>query len=65
MAFVCLADFNDKIEVVFFGDVFEKYKDILEPENCIACRGRISYRQGEANLIAEQIKKLEIKQKDN
>lgn len=65
MAFVRMADFNDKIEVVFFGDVFDKFRDTLEPESCIACRGRISYRQGEANLLAEQVKKLEVKQKDN
>ena len=58
MAFVKLSDLTDKIEMVCFPDNFEKNKELLEMDICVACRGKISRRNGEPNLILEKIKKL-------
>ena len=63
MAFVRLADFTGSIETVIFPKIFAKYEEILKPESCIAIKGRKSMRNGEINLVAEDIQKLEIKKK--
>jgi DNA polymerase III subunit alpha len=59
MAFARISDFSDSIEVVIFTKTFDQFKDLLRPENCLAIRGRLSLRNGEASLVAEAIKELE------
>jgi DNA polymerase-3 subunit alpha len=58
MAFVRLADFTGAIEVVVFSDAYAKFRELLVPEKCIAIRGRLSIREGEATVVAEAIKPL-------
>ena len=58
MAFVRLADLTSPLEVVFFPKVFKDFKALLEPERCIAVKGRISNRNGTISLIAEAVKEL-------
>ncbi len=58
MAFVRLADFSGPIEVVFFPRVFNDCKALLEPERCIAVKGRLSGRNGGISFIAEAVKEL-------
>lgn len=58
MAFVRLSDFTDEIEIVFFTNLFNQQKDILQPEKCLAVRGRLSRRNGDPSLIAEAVKVL-------
>lgn len=61
MAFVRLADFTGTIETVVFPKIFAKHEELLQPESCVAIKGRKSMRNGEVNLVAEEIKKLEVK----
>ena len=58
MAFLRIADFSGNIETVIFPKLYAKYKDILQSENCIGIKGRISKRNGETSIIAEAIKEL-------
>ena len=58
MAFFKLADFTDRIEVVAFSRSYEKYKELLVPEKCLAVRGQLSFRNGEPSIILESAKEL-------
>ena len=58
MAFARIADYNGSIEVVVFPKVFTLYQDLLEPQKCIAVKGRMSGRNGEKSVIVEAIKAL-------
>jgi DNA polymerase-3 subunit alpha len=58
MAFFKLADFTDRIEVVAFSRQYEQYKELLVAEKCIAIRGQLSLRNGEASIVLESAKEL-------
>lgn len=58
MAFVKISDLTDKIEVVVFPKTFEKYKEFLISEKCIAIKGKLSDRNGEFSILADAIKEL-------
>lgn len=58
MAFIRIADLEDKIEVVVFSRVFEQFKHLLEPERMIALRGRLSFRNDEPSIVVETLKEL-------
>jgi len=58
MAFVRLVDMEDTLETVVFSDRLEKFKDLLQVDNCVACRGKINYRNNEPSLIIDAIKLL-------
>jgi len=61
MAFVRIADFSGNIETVIFPKLYAKYKDIIRPESCIGIKGRMSGRNGEVSIVAEDIKNLQDK----
>ncbi|MAZ40711.1 DNA polymerase III subunit alpha [bacterium] len=58
MAFVRMADFDTAIEVVFFPSSYQKFKEHLVPDMCVAIKGRISNRNQEKSMVAEAIKLL-------
>ncbi|TSC57596.1 MAG: DNA polymerase III subunit alpha, partial [Parcubacteria group bacterium Greene0416_79] len=58
MAFVRLADLSSSIEVVVFPAAYQKFKNLLAPETCIAIKGRFSTRNDTPSLIAEKAKEL-------
>ena len=58
MYFLRLADFSGSIETVIFPKTAEKYKDFIIPEKCIAIKGRMSFRNGQASVLAEAVKAL-------
>lgn len=58
MAFIKIADTSGSIEAVVFPKDFVLYKDILQPEKCIALKGRLSNRNGELSLVTEALKAL-------
>jgi len=58
MVFVQVADFTGSTDVVIFPKVFEEFRTLIAPENCIAIKGRVSKRKGETSFIAEKIKAL-------
>lgn len=56
MAFVKIVDFVDSMEIVFFPEKYQAYKNILEESKCIALRGSLSERNGEVSLLADRVK---------
>lgn len=58
MAFVKVSDFDTSIEVVFFPSSYQKFKEHLVPDLCVAIKGRISNRNQEKSMIGEAIKPL-------
>lgn len=58
MVFMRLADFTGVIEVAIFPRVLNDYRTFVEPDACIAIKGKVSKRKGETSFIAEKIKAL-------
>lgn len=58
MAFVRVADYDGNIEAVVFPKIYLQYADLLQPQKCIALKGRFSGRNGEKSLIVEAVKAL-------
>lgn len=58
MAFLKMADQEDRIEVVVFPKVFEQFKSLLEKDKCLSVKGKISERNGEISLLADAVKEL-------
>lgn len=58
MAFGKLADFDGRIEIVFFPSILDKFRAIIANDKCIAIRGKISRRNGEPSVIVDSLKEL-------
>ena len=58
MCFAKLTDFNDSIELVIFSRTFAECRELLEPEKCVAIKGKLSLRNGEPSLVVEGMKEL-------
>ena len=56
MAFVKIADYDGSIEVVFFPKLFVTVQNIIKPDVCLLIKGKISVRNGEKSIIADQAK---------
>jgi len=61
MAFFKISDFTDSIEVVVFPRVLKENITLLSEGTCVALKGRISERNGEASFVADKVKSLDIK----
>ena len=59
MAFIKITDKSGSMEAVAFPKTFEKYKDILVADTCIAIKGKITERNGAMSVLAEIIKKVQ------
>ncbi|MFA6338808.1 MAG: DNA polymerase III subunit alpha [Candidatus Paceibacterota bacterium] len=59
MAFIKVADFTGNMEVVVFPKTFTEFAEMLNPETCIAVKGRLSAKNGTLSLLAEKFKKLD------
>ena len=58
MAFFTLSDFTGSLDGVVFPNAFDEYKSFLEPDQCVALKGRISDRNGELSFVVDAIKML-------
>jgi len=58
MVFVKIADLNDSIEVVVFPRIYQEFKDLFSPEQCIVVMGTVSKRNGGTSVIAEKARSL-------
>jgi len=62
MAFIRLADQKDAIESVAFPEVYQKYRLLLQPGQCVAIKGKLSMRNDEPSLLLDKIKSLDSNQ---
>jgi DNA polymerase III subunit alpha len=58
MAFIKITDFDGSLEAVVFPKHFAANRAMLQPESCIALKGRLNNRNGELSLVAEAFKAL-------
>ncbi len=58
MVFMKLTDLSGTIEIAVFPRVLTEFKQFVEPNLCIAVKGKVSKRKGETSFIAEKIKAL-------
>lgn len=58
MAFLKLSDFSDAVEVVVFPKTLSESQSLLVAGNCIAMKGRLSERSGEASFVVDKVKAL-------
>lgn len=58
MVFMRLADLSGVIEVAIFPKILSEYRSFVQPDACIAIKGKVSKRKGETSFIAEKIKAL-------
>ena len=58
MVFMRLTDLSGTVEVAIFPRVLTEFRQFIEPEACIAIKGKVSKRKGETSFIAEKIKAL-------
>lgn len=62
MAFIKLADFSDTIEAVAFPKTYAEHKLLLNPDTCVAFKGKISLRNGEVSILIDRAKRLEARE---
>ena len=58
MAFMRLSDFSGSLEVVVFPKIYEEFIDLIQEEKCIMIKGKISKRNDDTSLIAENMREL-------
>ncbi|MBI1974494.1 MAG: DNA polymerase III subunit alpha [Candidatus Zambryskibacteria bacterium] len=58
MVFMRLSDFSGAVEVAIFPRVLSEFRAFVQPDACIAIKGRVSRRSGVISFIAEKIKAL-------
>lgn len=58
MAFITIADMTDRIEGVIFPKAYAKYQQLLNDEVILAFKVKINERNGERNVIIEDVKKM-------
>ncbi len=58
MLFLKLSDYKDSIEMVVFPRILTDFGNMVSEGKCIAVRGKISHRNGDASIIAEEIKEM-------
>ncbi|TSC62790.1 MAG: DNA polymerase III alpha subunit [Parcubacteria group bacterium Greene0416_14] len=58
MLFLTVEDLTDNLEVVIFPKVLSEFGELLQAENCVSIKGKISKRNGTLSMIAEAVKAL-------
>lgn len=59
MAFVKIADQHDSLEIVAFPAVYQEQRDLLQPGNCIAVKGKLNFRNDEPSILIDRVKSLQ------
>jgi len=58
MAFVRVSDKKDSIEAIAFPKTFAKYKDLLQEDETILIKGKLSKKDDELNVMLDAVKPL-------
>ncbi|MDR2178078.1 MAG: DNA polymerase III subunit alpha [Treponema sp.] len=59
MAFATLADYRGEIDLVFFEDIWVKYRDKIKEDEIIALRGKLDTKRGKPAVQAEAVLEAE------
>jgi len=58
IAFVKIEDLSDTMEIVVFSEVLERKPEVWEPQNIIIVQGKMSLRDNEPKIIADEVIKI-------
>ncbi|MFH1978869.1 MAG: DNA polymerase III subunit alpha [Patescibacteria group bacterium] len=58
MLFVKLLDLSDNMEMVVFPRTLGQYSDLLEEDQCVILKGRVSLRNNEPSIICEEVREF-------
>ncbi|HEY9481217.1 MAG TPA: DNA polymerase III subunit alpha [Candidatus Paceibacterota bacterium] len=58
MAFLRMADLTGTMEAVVFPRTYARFKNIITPDKCVALKAKVSERNGEISLIADNFMAL-------
>jgi DNA polymerase-3 subunit alpha len=58
MLFLKLSDFSDSVEIVVFPRSLEKFGEMIREGSCVGIKGKISLRNNEPSIIAEEMKEM-------
>jgi DNA polymerase III subunit alpha len=58
MAFIRMADLTGSMEAVVFPRTYARFKSIIVPDKCVALKAKVSERNGEISLVADNFMAL-------
>ena len=58
MAFVTVSDFSGSSDAVVFPRTYREFKDLINPDICLAVKATVNTRNGEKSFILERMKRL-------
>lgn len=58
MMFISLEDLTDKVEIIIFPTILEKYESIIEEDRIVFINGKISHRDAAPKIISEEIEEI-------
>jgi DNA polymerase-3 subunit alpha len=58
MAFITVADFSGSSEAVVFPRVYREFRELIQPDKCLAVKATVNTRNGEKGLVIDRIKGL-------
>ena len=64
MGYLNFEDVYGMIEVVVFPKIFDRARAILNPEEIVVVSGRIQFKDGMPQIIADDIKKLDVTEQE-
>jgi DNA polymerase-3 subunit alpha len=58
MAFITVADFSGSSEAVVFPRIYSEFRELIQPDKCLAVKATINTRNGDKGLVIERVKGL-------
>jgi DNA polymerase-3 subunit alpha len=58
MAFITVADFSGSVDAVVFPRTFTEFRELIQPDKCLAIKATINTRNDEKGLVIERMKGL-------
>ena len=64
MAFMTVEDLYGSIEVIVFSSLYDGVKDFLAPEEVVVLTGKLQFKDGVAQIVADKITRMEMSAED-
>lgn len=59
MAFVTISDFSGTSDAVVFPRTYSEFKNLIQPDMCLAIKATLNVRNGEKSFVIERMKRLQ------
>ena len=60
MAYLTLEDPTGRLEITIFPNTFAKFKDLLTPESVVTIAGKVEFRRGQFQILAQTIQGVSL-----